>query len=61
MLQPPLVALEHGREAPADAAVVELHRRLGPELGEDLLPLRLGEPPQIQLVVVAQEDAPTAR
>ena len=60
-LQPPPVAVEHGRQAAADAAVVELHLGLGPEGVEHLLALAVAEPAEVDLVVVAQERRPLAR
>ena len=60
-LQPPAIAVQHGREAAADAAIVELHLGLRPEGGEHLLPLPLGQPAEIELVVIAQEHAPLRR
>ncbi len=54
----PLVTIHHWREPAADATVVELHPLVGPERSEHLLPLCLREATEIQLVVIAQEDAP---
>src|SRR5262245_12186440 len=38
----PPVASEHRRQAPPDAAVVQAHALVGPELGEHVLPLVAG-------------------
>ena len=56
-----LVATEHGREPAAQAAAVELHVRVGPERGEDLLALGGAQLVEGQLVVVAHEVGPLAR
>ena len=57
-LEAPAIAFEHRREPPPDAAVIELHVLLRPEGGEHRLPLAFREPPEVELVVIAQEDAP---
>ena len=56
--EPPLVAAQHRREPAADAAIVKLHVLVGAERLEHGCALRLGEPAEIELVVVAQEQAP---
>src|ERR1700693_6520808 len=50
----PLIAVEHRRETAADAAVVGLDGRTRPERSEHLLPLLIGQPAEIELIVVAQ-------
>ena len=60
-LEPALVAIEHGRKPTSDAAVVELHLRLGPERIEHRLPLLLRQPTEVEFIVVAQEHAPLRR
>ena len=56
--EPPPVAAQHRRQPAADAAVVELHALVGTERLEHGLALRLGQPAEIEFVVVAQEQAP---
>ena len=53
--------LEHRRQPAADAAIVELHVLVGTEGREHQLALRLGQPSEIELVVVAQEHPPLRR
>ena len=52
------IALEHRREAAADAALVELHVLVRPEGVEHGLALLLGQAAEVELVVIAQEHAP---
>ena len=54
-LQPPAIVAEHRRQPAPDAAVVELHPLLRAERVEHLLPLLVGQPSEIELVVAAQE------
>ena len=54
----PRVPVEHGRHPPLEPAAVDLHRRLRTERREDLLPLRVGQLVEGELVVVAQERRP---
>ena len=54
-LQPPAISVQHRRQPAANAAVVKLHLRLRREGGKHLLPLPLGQPAEIELVVIAQE------
>ena len=56
--EPPLIAVEHRREAAADAAVVELHLLLWAKGGEHNLSFFLGQASEIELVVIAQEKTP---
>ncbi len=59
--KPPFVAVEHGREAAANAAIVELHARLGPERFEDRLALFLRQAPEVELVMISEEHTPLSR
>ena len=52
------VALQHGREAAADAAVVELHVFVRGEGGEAGLALRGREAAEVELVMIAEKLAP---
>ena len=51
--KPPLIAVEHRREAAANTPFIQLHLRIRPECRKHLLSLLFGEPTEIQLVVVA--------
>jgi hypothetical protein len=53
-----LVAAEHRRQPPAQAAAVELHLWIRPERLEHFPALRVGELVQRQLVVVTDERRP---
>ena len=55
-----LVAAEHGRQAAAQAAAVQLHVGVGAERGEDLLALGVAQLVEGELVVVAHEVGPLA-
>ena len=57
-LKPPPVAAQHGSQSPPDAAVVKLVLRIRTECVEYLLPLLLGEPAEIELIMIAQENSP---
>ena len=57
---PARVAVEHRRQPADQAAAVDLHLRLGPEGGEHLLALVVGQLVQGELVVVADERGPLA-
>ena len=61
MPDPALVAVQHRRQAAAQAAAVELHVGFGSERGEHLLALAVGELVQGELVVVAHEGRPVRR
>src|SRR5690348_12626727 len=52
-LHPAAVSIEHGCEPAPDAPFVELHLGLGPKGREYGLALFVGEPPEIELIVVA--------
>ena len=56
--EPAPVAAEHRRQPAADAAVVKLHVLVGAERLEHSVALRLGQPAEIEFVMVAQEQAP---
>ena len=56
--QPPPVASQHRRQPAANAAVVELHALVGTERLEHSLALRLGQPAEVEFVMVAQEQSP---
>src|SRR5206468_12830104 len=60
-LEPSTVAVEHGREPPANAAVVKLRVGIGGERRENRLALLLAKPAEVELVVIAQEHAPLRR
>ena len=60
-LEAAAVAVQHRRQPPPDAAVVELHVGIGPEGGEHGLALLVGEATEIELIVIAQEYAPLRR
>src|SRR5437879_4540418 len=57
----PLTAVAPRREATADAAVIELHVGFGPKGREHLVALLFGQAAEIELVMVAQEQAPLRR
>ena len=57
-LDPPPITVEHRRQPAADAAIVELHVLVGAERVEHLLALFRREPPEIELVVTAEEVDP---
>ena len=56
--EPPPVAAQHRRQPATDAPVVELHVLVGAEVFEHHVALRLGQAAKIELVVIAQEQAP---
>ena len=56
--EPAPVAAQHRRKPAADAAVVELHVLVGTECRKHQLALRFRQPAEIELVVIAQEQAP---
>ena len=60
-LQTPAIALQHGGEAAANAALIKLHLGFGCEGGKHLLPLPFAKSAEIELVVIAQEHAPLRR
>ena len=60
-LDTPPVTIEHGHEPAPDAALIELHFFLGSEACENALALLLGQPAEIQLVVIAQKQTPLRR
>jgi hypothetical protein len=57
-LEPSPVAAQHRREPSPDAAVVKLVLQIGTEGFEHALALLFGEPSEVELVVIAQEDSP---
>ena len=59
-LDPSPIVAEHGRQPPADAPPVELHVGIGSERCEHLVVLVAHQPPEVDLVVVAEEGRPLA-
>jgi hypothetical protein len=57
-LKPTAVSLQHGSQSSSNASAIELHLFVGTEGLEDGLPLRFGEPSQIEFVVIAQKLTP---
>ena len=53
--------LQHWREPTPDATLIELHRLARGRSLEDLLALLLGQSAEVQLIVVAEEQAPLRR
>src|SRR6185503_11459707 len=51
----PPIATKHWRQPAADAAIIELHILFRPERVEDLLSLLVRQSPEVELIVIAQE------